>query len=112
MSLDEQTLTKADDVLMQPEKGSGSVSELDENKVKIDHLQFQFEAWADKIMIMIDDYRSGFECMACKGTGKVLAQCSCVVADRPGLKNRFNETCEDCHGDYKSKEQWIVCSSC
>ena len=113
MSLDEQVLTKVDDVLMAPEKGSGSVDTTDDsNRVKVDKLDFQFEGWADKLIILIDDYRSGFECQTCNGTTKVRVQCGCVIAGRPGLKNRFSEQCEECHGDYQSKDRMETCTAC
>jgi len=100
------------EALAAEEKNSGSVEIDESNLVKIDDLDFQFLAVADKIIISIDDYRSGFECEKCKGTAKVEIVCSCVTADRPGYKNRFNEPCEECGGDYGSKTRSVECPSC
>jgi len=59
------------------------------NAVELVDLKIRLEAIEDKIIVMMDKYKSGYECTACGGTGKVRA-------------NQFelipSQTCEVCRG--------------
>jgi co-chaperonin GroES (HSP10) len=77
-----------------------------------------FEAHADRLIILQDDYRSGFECKTCldegKRTlnGKEVSTITCNecggVGRRPKAGNPdMKVKCSECNG-----EGWIVCPDC
>ena len=43
----------------------------DVNVIAFDDLEIGLMAIEDKIIIMLDEYKSGYECKICKGTGKI-----------------------------------------
>lgn len=59
-----------------------------DNAVELTELKIQLEAVEDKIIVVMDQFKSGFECATCGGSGKIKSP---VVAD--ALKD-----CPDCHG--------------
>lgn len=59
-----------------------------DNAVEITNLKIQLEAVRDNIIVVMDQYKSGFECKTCGGTGKVK---SSVVAGA-------EKDCTDCGG--------------
>lgn len=52
----------------------GSVNIDQDNAVEISSLGIQLEAIEDKIIVMIDRYKSGYECKECSGTGKIKSE--------------------------------------
>jgi co-chaperonin GroES (HSP10) len=62
-----------------------------------------FEAMFNQIIVLEDEFRSGYECKTCDATGKI----SCAECD--GGKSRLNPVmvCKSCHG-----EQEITCPDC
>jgi co-chaperonin GroES (HSP10) len=50
------------------------------------------EAVEDKILILIDKFKSGYECKDCNGTGKYIA-CDCLRAGREFGVTSTNKTC-------------------
>lgn len=94
-----------------------------DNVLEITDLGIGIEAIGDKIVVLMDSFRSGYECVTCKGTGKVkqIKRCICDPEDWSeeknlprGQKNRFGEPCEKCGGDFMSKRQDLVisCPTC
>jgi co-chaperonin GroES (HSP10) len=62
------------------------------NVVELSHLGLSVEAIEDKIVVLVDQYRSGYECATCKGD-KVVKVASTVV------DGAFKEeTCPECRG--------------
>ena len=49
----------------------GEVNIDKDNAVELVELGIQLEAVEDKIIVMMDSYKSGYECKECSGTGKV-----------------------------------------
>ena len=101
------------------------------NKVSFPDFPYTFEALSEKILVSLDQFKSGYECRVCKGKGTVLKTCSCTTSDRPGFK--YNEQqlldikdslgfdialareaikCSECGGDPSSVEVPITCPSC
>src|ERR1700728_3756975 len=75
-----------------------SVDAGEDNIVGLIELGVGLEAIGDNIIVLIDNYRSGYECTACKGTGKLrrVVRCTCDpnIADDAldfprGTRNRF-----------------------
>lgn len=66
----------------------GEVIVDNDNAVEITDLKIQLEAVEDKIIVIMDQYKSGFECKTCGGTGKIK---STVVVDA-------EKECPECHG--------------
>lgn len=84
-----------------------------QNVCEIQNLGISLMAVEDKIIVMFDEYKSGYECKDCKGTGKVHYLCDCELNSHPGYRNRFKEvTCERCHGDYEKARKEIQCKIC
>lgn len=83
-----------------------------QNVCEIQNLGISLMAVEDKIIVMFDEYKSGYECKDCKGTGKVHYLCDCELNGHPGYRNRFNEVCERCHGDYEKVRKEIQCKIC
>jgi hypothetical protein len=65
----------------------------EENTVFIVQGKIALEAVEDKIIIMLDPFKTGYECKTCNGTGYEVA-CECGTG-----KNRFDVTCKLCGGD-------------
>ena len=51
------------------------------------------EATEDKVVILLDKFKTGFECSNCKGTG-LLGKCGCDAG-----VNRFGTACTKCNGE-------------
>ena len=49
----------------------GEVNIDNDNAVELTELQIQLEAVEDKIIILVDNFKSGYECKECGGTGKI-----------------------------------------
>ena len=76
-----------------------------DNAVFVVQGRIALEAVEDKIIIMLDPFKTGFECKVCDGTG-VERRCDCVT----GL-DRFQQACKKCGGNpdaFVGKE----CRSC
>lgn len=65
-----------------------------QNVVELEKLGISLMAVEDKIIVMHDDYKSGFECKTCKGEGKLTG---CQTCHNSG-KDRFGQTCKSCNG--------------
>ncbi len=94
-----------------------------DNVLELTDLGIGIEALGDKIVVLLDSYRSGYECTKCKGIGKLrqFSRCKCDPVDwyeethlPRGERNRFGELCELCGGDYMSKRLDLVveCPQC
>jgi hypothetical protein len=64
-----------------------------DNAVFVVQGRIALEAVEDKIIIMLDPFKTGFECKVCDGTG-VERRCDCVT----GL-DRFQQACKKCGGN-------------
>jgi hypothetical protein len=62
----------------------------------------------DKIIVLLDRFKTGYECLLCGGDGMGRACRDCST--NPGL-NRFGSTCTSCNGDY-NKHVGIDCPAC
>lgn len=56
----------------------GEINIDNDNAVELTDLKIQLEAVEDKIIVIVDQYKSGYECSECGGTGKIKSP---VVAD-------------------------------
>ena len=56
------------------------------NKVSFPNFPYLFEALNEKVLVSLDQYKSGYECKTCKGKGTVINECECAKHDRPGMK--------------------------
>lgn len=65
-----------------------------QNVVELEKLGISLLAVEDKIIVMHDDYKSGYECKTCKGEGKLTG---CNTCHNSG-KDRFGQTCKSCSG--------------
>ena len=72
------------------------------NVVELVNLDISLMAIEDKIIVLHDNYKSGYECEDCNETGFV----TCTSCDGSGL-NRFDSNCTTCEG----KKQ-LVCPVC
>lgn len=104
----------------------------EDNVIGLMEIGIGLEAVGDNILVLIDSYRSGYECTACKGTGKLkqITRCVCDpdISDEElneargygverGARNRFGRIdapCLECAGDYMSKRvnRIIECPTC
>lgn len=101
----------------------------EDNIIGLMELGIGLEAIGDNILVLIDSYRSGYECTACKGTGKLreIKRCVCdpdIPDDKlaayqgdgvlRGTRNKFGAVCENCEGDFVSKrsDKMIECPTC
>ena len=100
---------------------------LDEsNEVSFPGYPYTFEALNEKVLVALDQYKSGYECKTCKGKGKVFKKCECQSTDRPLFKysteqledlksglgevlaaNRAPIRCSTCEGDPEYKEEVV-----
>ena len=87
-----ELLKRQDDELNAQKQGAVSFDK-EKNFVYAVQGKIALEATEDKIVILLDKFKTGFECSECAGTG-VLQQCSC----RTGT-NRFGSTCTKCNGE-------------
>jgi co-chaperonin GroES (HSP10) len=60
----------------------------DVNVIQIKHLSLSLQAVEDKIIVLMDEHRTGYECRNCSGTGKIP---SSVVKDA-------EKQCTECEG--------------
>jgi|SRR6185312_3036361 len=66
----------------------GEINIDNDNAVELTELKIQLEAVEDKIIVIIDPYKSGYECSDCGGTGKIKSP---VVIDA-------TKECPSCNG--------------
>lgn len=64
------------------------------NIIDLTEIGVSLEAIADKIIILVDPYTSGYECKNCQGTGKVASK----------VVEGATSTCDDCKGKGKTLE--------
>ena len=102
------------------------------NKVTFPGFPYEFEALEERILVVIDVFKSGYECSACV-KGHVKYQCSCTQGPdaRPGFKfnldqlnaiqeslgeavadARKDQLCPVCNGDPVSVERDESCTAC
>lgn len=67
------------------------------------------EAIEDQIIVLLDKFKSGYECKDCDETG-IITQCSCRKGGHPG-ENRLGGVCKQCGGDPSSVEN-KQCRAC
>lgn len=95
----------------------------DSNIVALPDLLIGLEAIGDNIIVLLDNYKSGYECTTCGGTGFLIKRERCIcdpdVEDSElgaprGTRNRFGAVCELCGGEYKGKrrETKLSCGAC
>jgi hypothetical protein len=98
----------------------------DTNVIGLMEIGIGLEAVGDNILVLIDSYRSGYECTQCKGTGKLrqISRCVCDpdvpdtdLSKERGARNRFGRIdapCLDCGGDYLSERvnKIVECPAC
>lgn len=77
-----------------------------QNVVELEKLGISLMAVEDKIIVMFDDFKSGYECKTCGGVGKVYG---CSVCDNSG-KDRFDQECKICKGSGKAYQ--LSCPDC
>jgi co-chaperonin GroES (HSP10) len=101
------------------------------NKISFPGYPYKMEALGEKILVSIDVFKSGFECKACNGKGKLDQECTCVSAGRAGKKysesqledvrvslgeaialSRAESVCPNCKGDFQSFSRHVECSAC
>lgn len=103
--------------------GQINVDDGEPNIIGLVELGVGLEAVGDNILVLIDSYRSGYECTVCKGTGKLHRVSRCVCdpeiedsrLDFPrGSRNRFGAECETCHGSYLEMrvDDVVTCGKC
>lgn len=119
---------------IEAEKNSQSTTEIkldNSNKVNFPGFPYIFEALGEKILVSIDVFKSGYECMTCKGTKTLSSKCYCEAEGHPGLKYseddiiEIKETlgedigmaravlvCGECNGDYASLRKESICPEC
>jgi hypothetical protein len=70
------------------------------------------EAIEDKILILIDKFKSGYECKDCNETG-VYVNCECERRGTPGryISGNIDRECRICNGNYESR-RGTTCPSC
>lgn len=115
--------TKPDIKYSHVDMGQVNVDDGEPNVIGLVELGIGLEAVGDNILVLIDSYRSGYECTVCKGTGKLrrVSRCICdpdVSDDRldfpRGSRNRFGAECETCHGSYLEMrvDDVVTCHKC
>lgn len=67
------------------------------------------ESIGDKILILIDKFKSGYECKDCNETG-VFKSCECERSGHAG-QNRLGGICKYCSGLYETR-RGLSCSAC
>ena len=103
--------------------GEVHVDDGEPNIIGLIELGVGLEAVGDNILVLIDSYRSGYECTVCKGTGKLhrVSRCVCdpdISDDRldfpRGSRNRFGAECETCNGSYLEMriDDVVTCNKC
>lgn len=94
-----------------------------ENILELLEIGMALEGLSNKVVVLLDEYRSGFECKLCRGKGKVnrSSRCVCDPVDpdpesalKPGTRDRRGNKCESCDGDYLSKriDDIVTCPEC
>lgn len=119
---DPQEIIKFERVLAELDVYAG-----EDNVLGLTELGIGLEAVGDNIIVLVDSYRSGYECTTCKGTGKLrmISRCACdpdisdaelatTVGVPRGCRNRFGAPCESCNFDYQSKriDRTVDCHAC
>jgi co-chaperonin GroES (HSP10) len=67
------------------------------------------QAIESNILVLIDKFRSGYECQDCAETGKYIS-CECERKGHPG-QNRLGGGCKYCNGKYEER-RGRTCPSC
>jgi co-chaperonin GroES (HSP10) len=67
------------------------------------------EAIEDKILVLVDKFRSGYECKECAETG-IFISCECERQGHAG-QNRLGGICKYCEGKYQERKG-RTCTSC
>jgi hypothetical protein len=70
------------------------------------------EAIEDKILILLDKYKSGYECKDCNETG-IFISCECERKHMPGryISGNINRECRFCRGNYE-EQRGKKCPTC
>jgi co-chaperonin GroES (HSP10) len=70
------------------------------------------EAIEDKILILIDKFKSGYECKDCNETG-IYVSCECERRETPGryISGNIDRVCRFCEGNYEER-RGKTCPSC
>jgi len=70
------------------------------------------ESIEDKIIILIDKFKSGYECKDCNETG-IFISCECERKGTPGrvIKGNINKECPYCNGKYEERRE-KECPTC
>jgi len=89
-----------------PESNKGEVVVDGQNVVELEKLGISLMAVEDKIIVMFDDYKSGYECKTCSGKGKMSG---CMTCECTGM-DRFNQQCKNCGGKGALFE--YICPDC
>lgn len=94
----------------------------EENILEMIEIGMALEGMSNKIVVLLDEFRSGYECVLCRGKGKVnnTSRCLCdpippdPEGNKPGTRDRRGNKCELCDGDYLSKrsDSIITCPKC
>src|SRR5271154_5095467 len=73
------------------------------------------EAVENKILILIDKFRSGYDCKDCNETG-IYASCECERRGTPGriISGKFDKVCPYCEGSetIRNTRRGSACSTC
>lgn len=77
-----------------------------QNVAEIVNLGISLMAVEDKIIVMFDDYKSGYECKNCSGNGYLTG---CTSCENTG-KDRFEQPCRICEG--KGVDRKVQCHEC
>lgn len=121
----EVEMKEASDILVKYERTLAAleVDAGEDNIIGLTEIGIGLEAVGDNILVLVDSYRSGYECTACLGTGqlRMKSRCNCdpdipneELEVKRGTRNRFDAACEICGGDYLSKriETLVMCEKC
>lgn len=103
------------DLVERPQAELEVSSNKEDNVIFVIAGKLGLEAIEDKILILIDKFRSGYECKDCGETG-IYINCECERLGTPGRKinGKFDKTCPYCNGDDSTRElrKGKTCSSC
>lgn len=92
-----------------PEKPLNVDTDTIENVIFVVAGKLGLEAIEDKILILIDKFRSGYECKDCAETGTYIS-CECERLGHAG-QNRLGGVCKYCDGNYQERKGKI-CVAC
>lgn len=103
-------MVAAPELVDRPEKAFSVKQE--ENVIFIVAGKLGLEAVENKILILIDKFKSGYECKDCNETGLYIS-CECERAGTPGryILGNINRECRYCNGAY-AERKGKTCPSC